>query len=77
MVQKLGLFGFVLALGGPGERKTGVGLALFGFAWVCFLGGESGIFSVTVCKKRGYGVFGVCANWVCFARKGTKVNGKW
>jgi hypothetical protein len=32
----LGSFGFVLALGGSGERKTGVGLALFGFVWVRF-----------------------------------------
>jgi hypothetical protein len=32
----LGLLGFVLALGVPGERKMGVGLALFGFVWVRF-----------------------------------------
>jgi hypothetical protein len=49
----LGLFGFVLALGGPGGRKTGVGLALFGFVWVCFYAGEFGVFSVSLFRKRG------------------------
>jgi hypothetical protein len=33
MVQKLGLFGFVLALGAADGRKIGFVLGLFGFAF--------------------------------------------
>jgi hypothetical protein len=50
---ELGLFGFVLALAAAEGRKTGVGLALFGFVWVCFCARKSGVFSVSLCKKRG------------------------
>jgi hypothetical protein len=36
----LGLFGFVLALGGPGERKIGFALGSFGFVLGSFLRGK-------------------------------------
>jgi hypothetical protein len=49
----LGLFGFALALGAPKGRKMGVGLALFGFVWVCFCARKVSVFSVTICRKRG------------------------
>jgi hypothetical protein len=67
---KLGLFGFVLALGAPDERKMGVGLALFGFVWVCFWAGEFRIFVVTLCQIKGFESAGGGQDWVRFARKG-------
>jgi hypothetical protein len=52
-IRKLGLFGFALGLGGPGERKTGVGLALF---WVCL--GSFWLWGALVSAKWG-------SDWVC------------
>jgi hypothetical protein len=77
MVQKLGLFGFVLADGegasisiSPCENKGCVvfcvlgRLGLFGFV---FVSAKGGFIVATLCVKEGFVDSWSLGNWVCFA----------
>jgi hypothetical protein len=65
--EKLGLFGFVLALGGPDGPEIGFALGSFGFVWVRFWAAEGVNIVVSLCVIKGFESAGGGQDWVRFA----------